>query len=423
MQDRLSGPVAIDDTAVTYGLEAFLPLPKEQRKGTALCLSGGGYRAALFHLGAMRRLNELGILAQLEVITSVSGGSIAAARLADHLATRVPHWPPPDGVVCGFEEGVAIPLRMLARKNIRRAAFARLKPRNLLTPGASIAALAECYARELTPLRFSELPRSPVFIFCATDMRFGNQWIFDSGRQRMGSERAGYVPTPPNWALARAVAASSSLPGVFSAMRVDAPASGPAAANGASTGRYGSIELTDGGMYDNLAVEPVWRDRRVVLISDGSPTFAGLQTPSPAWHVLRHFAVLIDQASEVRKRWLISSFLRRELDGAYWSIGSLPTSYGYDPGVPVYSDELINSYIAHVRIELDSFSPGEIGVLENHGYLLTDIAVQRHARELITQAAPGPRVPHPEWMSEERAREALAESDVIRPFGRRGVSI
>ena len=33
------------------------------REGVALCLSGGGYRAALFHLGALQRLHETGWLA------------------------------------------------------------------------------------------------------------------------------------------------------------------------------------------------------------------------------------------------------------------------------------------------------------------------------------------------------------------------
>ncbi|MHC4915154.1 MAG: hypothetical protein ACYTGB_06645, partial [Planctomycetota bacterium] len=51
--------------------------PPEDRdlKGTALCLSGGGYRAMLFHLGAAWRLYETGDLAKLDRISSVSGGS------------------------------------------------------------------------------------------------------------------------------------------------------------------------------------------------------------------------------------------------------------------------------------------------------------------------------------------------------------
>ena len=37
-------------------------LPDDEPHGIALCLSGGGFRAALFHLGAVRRLYELGLL-------------------------------------------------------------------------------------------------------------------------------------------------------------------------------------------------------------------------------------------------------------------------------------------------------------------------------------------------------------------------
>ena len=50
----------------------------------AVCLSGGGYRAMLFHLGALIRLNEAGLLKKLGRISSVSGGSITAAVLGLH---------------------------------------------------------------------------------------------------------------------------------------------------------------------------------------------------------------------------------------------------------------------------------------------------------------------------------------------------
>src|ERR1700727_2751182 len=50
--------------------------------GIGLCLSGGGFRAMLFHLGAFIRLNEMGLLSKLDRVASVSGGSIAAGALA-----------------------------------------------------------------------------------------------------------------------------------------------------------------------------------------------------------------------------------------------------------------------------------------------------------------------------------------------------
>src|SRR4051812_42681539 len=49
--------------------------------GVTLSLSGGGYRAMMFHVGALVRLNEVGLLGKLTRISSVSGGSITAAFL------------------------------------------------------------------------------------------------------------------------------------------------------------------------------------------------------------------------------------------------------------------------------------------------------------------------------------------------------
>ena len=54
---------------------------KEPEPGIALCLSGGGYRAMVFHVGVIWRLYESGWLAKLDRVSSVSGGSIAAALL------------------------------------------------------------------------------------------------------------------------------------------------------------------------------------------------------------------------------------------------------------------------------------------------------------------------------------------------------
>lgn len=65
--------------------DKYVPPPKRERHGIALALSGGGYRAPLFHLGAVRRLNELGVLPQLTTFGSVSGGSILNAQLATNL--------------------------------------------------------------------------------------------------------------------------------------------------------------------------------------------------------------------------------------------------------------------------------------------------------------------------------------------------
>ncbi len=50
-----------------------------------LALSGGGFRASLFHVGVLARMAELGLLRRVEVISTVSGGSIVGALLYLHL--------------------------------------------------------------------------------------------------------------------------------------------------------------------------------------------------------------------------------------------------------------------------------------------------------------------------------------------------
>src|ERR1700742_3699425 len=72
----------------TVGRLGGLASVEIERGEKALWLGGGGFRAALFHLGALTRLNELGLLARTGTVGAVAGGSILAALLA----TRVP-WP------------------------------------------------------------------------------------------------------------------------------------------------------------------------------------------------------------------------------------------------------------------------------------------------------------------------------------------
>src|SRR5205085_2664966 len=83
------------------GSHVFMNLLRGGFVGPALCLSGGGFRATLFHLRSLRRLNELGALSRLDTITSVSGGSITNGVLAtrwSRLRLRA------DGVFSNFDE-------------------------------------------------------------------------------------------------------------------------------------------------------------------------------------------------------------------------------------------------------------------------------------------------------------------------------
>jgi NTE family protein len=384
-----------------HGFRAYVPLPKAERKGMGVCFSGGGYRASLFHAGAVRRLNEVGLLTTADTITSVSGGSIMTAQLATYRRKLGNDWPAPGQPAPNFDEGFAEPLRRFTQTNIRTSAvLGRLLPKNWFRKNVDSDALARRYADGPGPGSLGELPDRPRFVFLATDISNREQWAFDAGRRVMG--RGGKTWPAADWPLARATAASSCLPGVFTTMQLELDGE--------------SIELTDGGIYDNLGLEPIWRDHAVVLVSDAAPSF----TPHPAmakgvWNNLRFVVSLLEQATDVRKRWLIANFILGELQGAYWGIASFPSSYNSTAGYP---DKLIAEVISQVRIDLDVFSDAEIAVLENHGYFMADVALARHASGLLGNAPPAPRAPHPDWLDEDKVRSALAESQKTKLFAR-----
>ncbi len=400
--------------------EKYLPKPESERRGVALCCSGGGHRAALFHLGAMRRLNELGVLSKVDTITSVSGGSVLAAQVAGHVAAHPDAWQP-GRPVAGFDEGVVRPLEELSSQVIRTRQVLRvLDPRTWGRRNVQIDALTKSLAHGPAGRPLSELPDRPRFLFCATDACFRGQWTFDSAAGRIGGDQAGHADTG-SWTIARAAAASACLPGVFGPMRISDRLEGGSYDQPDRDRLLRKIDLIDGGIYDNLGLDPVWRDHETILVSDASPSFRPEPRIGRLWSQLRVAVTLLEQATEVRKRWLLADFARGELEGAYWGIPSVVENYDYEPGVAVYSASFVREAIAPIRIDFDPFSEAERAVLQNHGYLLAEVAIRRHVPELAANGPP-PRVPYEQWMEERRAREALSDSDKTKLFARRWLS-
>lgn len=380
-------------------------LPGRQRKpGIALCLSGGGFRAALFHLGATRRLNELGILSQVDAISAVSGGSIFAA----HLAERLDPWPQPRAAISSdeWDTRVAEPFRAYVRKDLRTPAILKgaLDPRRVAADY-----LADDYEKHLTAKKLSELPARPVFTFCATDLSYGANWIFT--RERIGDYKAGYMAPTDKWTVARAVAASSCFPPVFAPMELRLKAGdlegGKAAGEPNHADCVEGLRLSDGGLYDNMGLEPVWKEWSTVLVSDGGATFDHKADKGPLDTLLRYTDIQGAQAIALRKRWLIANFAHGIYQGAYWGSGSAASNY--QPGAAGYSKPLVDDVISEVRTDMDAFSEAEAQVLENHGYLMAEVAVRQHLSQLDATGAP-PAVPHKDAMDETWVRQALAES-------------
>ncbi len=377
--------------------------PSSRQRGRALCLSGGGYRAALFHLGALLRLSERGLLRGVELFSAVSGGSIVSSWLAcRYLDLRregesFADWTDRSD----FRNDVVEPFRSVVSRDIRTGAVLKTLWRNWLAPRARVDRLQQAYRRFLGERTLADLPSQPRFVFCATDLTFGVNWEFS--RQRVGDYLAGYLREHRDIPLALAVAASSSFPPVFGPLSIDAGSADfrRGSYRGADADALrGAVELTDGGVYDNLGLEPALRHYREILVSDAGAPFAFTPGRHYLRRLLRYTQVIGNQAAALRKRLLFTT-LARGIDGAYWNLTdrSDAGAHGYSPG-------LIRDVLARVRTDLDRFDAAEFEVLVNHGYFACENGLAGHSGGTVVAAD----WPYPQHADEAGVARALHRS-------------
>lgn len=357
-------------------------------EGLGLALSGGGFRATLFHVGSLRRLVELEILGKLTRISSVSGGSIAAGRLAqvwaDLSATMT---------VDAFERLVAEPLKAFCRLAIDANAIGK----GVLSPFESpIDIVEKQYAKHLMSKRLDELPSHPVFVFNSTNLQTGRSFRFT--KKYMGDYRLGLI-RDPRLPVAKAVAASSGFPPFLSPVKLSRPGSFEKTAGADLHGKSDfadKIYLSDGGVYDNLGLETVWNRCETVLVSDAGAPFSIDAKPSGEWvkQTLRALDVATDQSRALRKRALVADFSAGQRSGAYWGIDTDIAEYKLADALQCNPVKIAR--LAAIRTRLDPFSDQEQGELMNWGYAVTDAAIRRFAPQLVKQ---GQRAqwPAPEW--------------------------
>lgn len=380
-----------------------------RREGRALCLSGGGYRAALFHLGGLLRLHETGLLAGLSLISSVSGGSIVAAWLAcRYLDTRrdseesFAAWS--DRI--DFRATVIEPFRAVAARDLRTWPVLSTLAHNWLWPSHRIDLLERGYTAMFGERRLDDLPETPSFVFCATDLTFGVNWEFS--RRRVGDYLAGYLRDGArNLRLSRAVAASSAFPPVFGPVRFDADAAdyqrGGYQGDDADALRA-RIDLSDGGVYDNLATEPSLRRYREVLVSDAGGPFV---FQSKRWwlqQLMRYTQVMSNQAEALRKRLFFGQAASGAMIGAYWGLTG-----NRDEGADGYSPALVTQVLGRIRTDLDRFLDVEFEVLINHGYFACVDALSG-PDGWVSETTPAAQWPYPERADESRVRHWLRRS-------------
>jgi predicted acylesterase/phospholipase RssA len=315
-------------------LDAFLQSAAARESAfigkVGLALSGGGFRASLYHIGVLAKLAELDVLRRIEVLSCVSGGSIIGAQyylqLRETLETGDLESLSEEKIrriYIDIVERVARDFLAGVQTNIRMRVFANPLPllRSILSRAYSrTVRLGELFEKQLFARVWSEAPRErrntdrfllkqlrihprgasaafdpkvhnwrrkakvPVLILNATTLNTGHAWQYTAsfmgespwaidpradGTNRL--RRMYLQDAPPahqSIRLGQAVVASACVPGLFEPIRLD---------NLYRLEQRGkkaeplAIRQVDGGVHDNQGIASLFEQGcTVVLVSDAS---------------------------------------------------------------------------------------------------------------------------------------------------------
>jgi NTE family protein len=383
------------------GSDPLTDLSGNMKPRIALALSGGGFRASIFHLGMLRRLAELGWLPEVDVISTVSGGSIVGAfavqRWNSFLAAG--------GDAKAFESLISTPFveRVQAHNFLLRWLVSSWR-----WPFRKISSKAFTRTQAATELlddiffdgqRCDSLPSRPVLIINATNLQSIRAWRFTNAG--MGDSRVGHA----NWGahalrLSVCVGASAAFPPVFPPLRIvrgDYTFTPPIYQE-SPLPEYPLIPLTDGGAYDNSGLEALTKTVKVpghdeliepadlLVVSDGGAPanyefdVTGIPALSDAVLLYRVDAIARQQVSALRTRSLMAEFARGNMKGIFAGLASSVRNMPSDKyrqyceavsASQQITDELL-LLLRKIRTSLDRFNRIEIEALMYHAYCLTD---------------------------------------------------
>lgn len=351
-----------------------------QQHRVGLALSGGGFRASIFHMGVLKRLDELGILSKVDVVSSVSGGSIVGA----YYVLRMGRGDSLSEIEADFATSLKANVRLRGLSGAML--FHPIRFLGSLLPGHS---RTDTTAAELDRLLFDgatlqSLPDYPKLIINATSLNTGQVWKFS--KESMYDYRYGTIRNP-RVRLCDAVGASAAVPGLFPPLILDPeyiddvepppPSKSGEPFDPSSVKR---LALSDGGVRDNQGVLSLLTEKAsYVLVSDASGLIDLDASPSAfaGKVLLRSNSITMDAARDLAVQGI---FERKELESikqiVFFDMEDKATDA---PGLP----RELRKLAANVRTDLDWFSDEEIETIMYHGYTLLDQKTRKYATHLL----------------------------------------
>jgi NTE family protein len=361
-----------------------------------IALSGGGTRAAVFHLGVLKRLARGGLLENISKLSTVSGGSIVTALV---FCSNERRWP----TSSEFLEKVYPQLQTLLTTTDLFSASAVLA-----SPGqwGHIFSRARMIANLLRKRwgvtgNLVDLPETPVWLINTACIETGKNWRFS--RAEMGDWKFGHHYAPP-YSIAEAVAASAAVPYVIGGLKLSLPeekwyeinpkTDQPARA---IPRLMKKVTLWDGGAYENLGVEPLYKlDRGMidcdhVLVSDASGPLSIGKGPSPLAIFKgklaspRLFDIAADQIRALRSRVFVSALKNGAASGALIRMGNSVRDIDLQTGrtrtnreYATFQEDAASALALHYPTNLARMTSEQFGRISRHGFEVADAILCYH---------------------------------------------
>jgi predicted acylesterase/phospholipase RssA len=333
-----------------------------------LSLSGGGFRATIFHLGVISCLRDHKLLGRLKIVTSVSGGSVLAAHMAKE-------WASYNGDSNQFatvaDELLDLVVLDLRGRVIRRWLIGTLL---ILPKFFGLLSFHKLMSRTLDRLYDKTTIHAlrgstdkPSFHVLATSITTGQLCKFTSESFTVIPEFGSTIDTPCSTVpLSVAVAASAAFPPLFPPVPISKET-----LNTDEKRLPHTHYLTDGGIYDNLGLNELWREASsggvgALLVSDAGANFdwsVGKRYIGIVARNVRTTDIIMDRVSKLVPTPMINKglplvhlYIGKELrtDDCYWK-----------------QSPAIQTAVRNTRTDLDSFSEAEIISIARHAYSVT----------------------------------------------------
>jgi len=318
-------------------------------KKIGLSLSGGGYRAAAFHIGALRRLQSMGVLEDVDVISTISGGSIAGAYYALHkedypefedsfkkclkkgmIIRMIFSWP----TIIFFSILIGSPVGIYFLMRHHHPWFSIFIFLLVVIVALSLfqftlLPFTKTKERIFRKIFFQKttmgmLPEKPLVAINATNLETGTLWTFS--REKMGDSTYSHRKNSGQEILfkaedipvALAVNSSTNVPAPFGPVRINKKYF-----EDGQMAKEVRPALMDGGLYDNQGIHKITQLKstyhcKVVICCDGSEPFSYSFNGRNSYQIL--FRTTDIMMRRIKNLQFVRSVYESDTEIAYYSL-------------------------------------------------------------------------------------------------------